>query len=155
MLLYHVAAKVDIKWNVVDSVRINKDDPDAAVRLTYMEARRLFNGYAYCFKPMRDTMANLPTSGYAIEDIVTPDDEGLWWEGRDYFYTIPYTVTGEPDYFPLQMRMGTNGATKANAGYELTLKQMIDTTAVFVPWLRGDFKLTKPLENKAETKEVS
>ena len=64
-------------------------------------------------------------------------------------------MTGEPDYFPLQMRMGTNGATKDDAGYELTLKQMIDTTAVFVPWLRGDFKLTKPLENKAETKEVS
>ena len=157
LLLYHVAAKVDIKWNVVDSVRINKDDPDAAVRLTYMEARRLFNGYAYCFKPMKNELGSLPGAGYGytIADIVTPTDEGLWWEGRSYFYTIPYYVDGDAYHFPLQMRMGTNGATKANAGYELTLKQMIDTTAVFVPWLRGDFKLTKPLENKAETKEVS
>ena len=157
MLLYHVAAKVDIKWNVVDSVRINKDDPSTAVRLTYMEARRLFNGYAYCFKPMKNELGSLPGAGYGytIADIVAPTDEGKWWEGRSYFYTIPYYVSGEANYFPLQMRMGTNGATKADAGYELTLKQMMDTSAVFVPWLRGDFKLTKPLENKAETKEIS
>ena len=157
LLLYHVAAKVDIKWSVAESLRINKTDPSQAIRLTYMQAKNLFNGDAYCFKPMKNELGSLPGAGYGytIADIVTPEDEGLWWEGRDYFYTIPYTVTGEPDYFPLQMRMGTNGATKDDAGYELTLKQMIDTSAVFVPWLRGDFKLTKPLENKEETKEVS
>ena len=157
LLLYHVAAKVDIKWNVVDSMRINMTDASKAVRLTYMEARRLFNGYAYCFKPMKNELGSLPGAGYGytIADIVAPTDEGKWWEGRSYFYTIPYYVSGEANYFPLQMRMGTNGATKADAGYELTLKQMMDTSAVFVPWLRGDFKLTKPLENKAETKEIS
>ena len=106
---------------------------------------------------MKNEMGSLPGAGegYTIADIVAPTDEGLWWEGRSYFYTIPYYVSGEANHFPLQMRMGTNGATKADAGYELTLKQMMDTSAVFVPWLRGDFKLTKPLENKTETKEVS
>lgn len=149
LLLYHVAAKVDIKWNVVDSMRINKDDPSAAVRLTYMEARRLFNGYAYCFKPMKNELGSLPGAGYGytIADIVTPTDEGLWWEGRDYFYTILYTVDGDEDYFPLQMKMGTNG-TKETAKYEPTLKLEIDTSAVFVPWLRANFNLSKPLEDK-------
>ena len=155
LLLYHVAAKVDIKWNVVDSMRINKTDASKAVRLTYMEAKNLYNGWAYCFKPMRNTMANLPTSGgYAIEDIVTPTDEGLWWEGRDYFYTIPYTVTNDPDYFPLQMKMGTNG-TKATAEYEPTLKLEIDTSAVFVPWLRANFNISAPLPNDSPTKIVN
>ena len=155
MLLYHVAAKVDIKWNVADSVRI-KSNPAEAVRLTYMEARRLFDGYAYCFKPMKNELPSLPGSGegYTVANIVTPLDEGLWWEGRSYFYTIPYYVSGEANYFPLQMLMGTNGETKNDAGYELTLKQMMDTSSVFVPWLRGDFKLSKPLETKSETKVI-
>ena len=151
LLLYHVAAKVDIKWNVQEDKRIDRETPDNGVRLTYMETRNLFNGFAYCFKPMRNTLSALPSSGYAITNIVTPSDEGLWWEGRTYFYTIPYTVTGEPDYFPLQLVMCTNDTPKEN-GYKLTLKQPIDTSDVFVPWLRGDFNLTKPLENKSETK---
>lgn len=152
MILYHVAAKVDIKWNVVDTMRINLSDPAQAVRLTYMDARRLFNGYAYCFKPMRNTLAAKPESGYDIH-IVTPSDEGLWWEGRTYFYTIPYTVEGEKRYFPLQMLMRTNGTS--GTGYQLTLNQPIDTAAVFVPWLRGNFNLTKPLEDKSETKTAN
>lgn len=150
LLMYHIASKVDLQWYVDPDKRI-KADPAEAVRLTYMEARRLFNGYAYCFKPLRNEVATLPTTGYDIPNIVTPADEGLWWEGRSYFYTIPYTVTGEPGYFPLQMLLGTNG-TKESAGYELTLKQPIDTTKVFVPWLRGTFNLTEPLATTSETK---
>jgi len=151
LLLYHIASKVDLKWNVEEDKRIDKDTPANGVRLTYMETRNLFNGFAYCFKPMRNTLSALPSSGYTITNIVTPSDEGLWWEGRTYFYTIPYTVTGEPDYFPLQLVMCTNDTPKEN-GYKLTLKQPIDTSDVFVPWLRGNFNLTKPLENKSETK---
>ena len=153
MLMYHVASKVDIKWNVEENKRIDKITPSNGVRLTYMEARRLFNGQAYCFKPMKNEVATLPSSGYDIENIVTPSDEGLWWEGRTYFYTIPYYVAGEPDYFPLQLIMCTNGVNKAY-GYQLTLKQPMDTSDVFVPWLRGNFNLTQPLENKSETKTI-
>jgi len=153
LMLYHVAAKVDIQWNVVDTMRINKADPSKAVRLTYMEARNLFNGNAYCFKPMRNELATLPASGYTRENIVRPTDEGLWWEGRSYFYTIPYTVTGDPDYFPLQMRLCTNGTAVEHA-YRPTLNIPVDTTATFVPWLRVRFNFAKPLEDKAETKIV-
>jgi len=152
LMLYHVATKVDITWNVADNVRI-KANPADAVRLTYMEARRLFNGDAYCFKPMRNELAALPTTGYTIADIVQPADEGLWWEGRAYFYTIPYVVTGAPGYFPLQMRMCTNGTDVENA-YRPTLNLPIDTSATFVPWLRVNFNFSAPLADREETKIV-
>lgn len=155
LLMYHVAAKVDIKWNVEEAERV-KANPAEAVRLTYMEAQHLFDDYAYCFKPMRNELAAKISTGYSIENIVTAADEGLWWEGRTYFYTIPYVVTGEDVegkvYFPLQMLMRTNGS--AGTGYQPTLNMRIDTTAVFVPWMRVNFILTQPLENKSETKTI-
>ncbi len=150
LMLYHIAAKVDLKWNVAEEKRVDKTTPSNAVRLTYLGVRRLYNQQAYCFMPMRNTLPDLPTSGYAIDSIVTPADEGLWWEGRSYFYTIPYTVEGEKDYFPLQLVMRTNGTS--GTGYELMLQQPIDTTDVFVPWLRGNFVFNSPLQDETATK---
>lgn len=149
LLLYHVAAKVDINWSVAESLRINKDNPSEAIRLTYMQARNLFNGNAYCFKPMENTLDEMWTSGYSRE-IITAGNEGLWWEGRYYFYTIPYTIeqTGER-YFPLQMVLKTNGST--SAGYRPTLKMKVDTSSPFVPWMRANFRITAPLTDKTET----
>ena len=154
MLLYHVAAKVDIKWNVAEEKRIDRVTPANGVRLTYMEARRLFNGNAYCFKPMCNTMAELPTSGYAIKNIVTPTDEGLWWEGRSYFYTIPYTTeeSGKENYFPLQMLMVTNDSGNE---YKPTIYMQIDKTSPFVPWLRANFNISAPLPIDSPTKTVN
>ena len=151
LLLYHIAAKVDIKWNVEEDKRINKEHPEEAVRLTYMEARNLFAGNAYCFKPMRNVSPAVLSSGASI--VAANDDEGKWWEGRSYFYTIPYTVEGTPDYFPLQMTLRTNGST-TGTGYQPTLNLEIDTSSVFVPWLRANFNLSAPLEDKTETIEV-
>ena len=146
LLLYHIAAKVDIKWSVAEDKRTGA----SGVRLTYMQARNLFAGNAYCFQPMRNVSAALLGEGKTI-DIVRPTDEGLWWEGRSYFYTIPYTIEGNADYFPLQMVMQTN---ESGADYTPTLNLGIDTASVFVPWLRADFNLTKPLEAGSETKTI-
>ena len=142
MLMYHVASKVDITWHVDETKRINREDPSQAVRLTRMDAVNLFNGDAFCFKPMENTVPELPASGRSIQ-MVTPTDEGLWWEGRSYFYTIPYTVEGTPGYFPLQMVLSTNGT---NDEYKPLLNLGIDTGSPFVPWLRANFNLSKPLE---------
>ena len=150
-VLFHVASKVDVKWSVAAEQRINRVDPAESVRLTYMEARRLFNGNAYCFKPMRNELPAKLTSGYTIAEMVKPADEGLWWEGRTYFYTIPYTVTGAPDYFPLQMRLQTN---ESGDDYCPTLNLRIDTTAMFTPWLRTNFTITGPLSEEEPTRTV-
>lgn len=151
LLLYHIAAKVDIQWSVAEDKRINRENPSQAVRLTYLEAHNLFNGNALVFRPMENEAASVLASGYAIPDIVTPSDEGLWWEGRTYFYTIPYTVEGNPNYFPLQLVMRSNGTA---ATYRPTLNMHINTSSPFVPWLRANINLTKPLEDKTETKTI-
>ena len=152
LLMYHIASKVDITWNVDETKRINRTDPTQAVRLTRMDAVNLFNGDAFCFKPMENTVPTLPASGKSIQ-MVTPTDEGLWWEGRSYFYTIPYTVEGTPGYFPLQMIMQTNDS---GDDYKPTLNLSIDTSSPFVPWLRANFMLSKPLaEGEPEAQYVN
>lgn len=153
MMLYHIASKVDLKWNVADSVRI-KPNPADAVRLTYLGAQNLFNGWAYAFKPMENILPEMPTSGYNRPNLVN-NDEGLWWEGRTYFYAIPYRVSGQPDYLPLQLQMCTNGDNKDTQSYRLTLQQPYNNNSPFVPWLRGNIVLTKPLADKAETKTTN
>ena len=151
LLLYHIAAKVDIKWNVEEDKRISGE----GVRLTYMEARNLFNGNAYCFKPMRNVSGSALTTGESIVIIDNSGDEGRWWEGRYYFYTIPYIVTGREDYYPLQMQLCTNGTDKSDAdAYCPTFELKIDTSSVFVPWLRANVKISQPLEDKADKNEV-
>jgi hypothetical protein len=148
LMLYHVAAKVDLKWNVTDTVRINSTDPAQAVRLTSLCVRRLYSGWSYVFRPMENTVAALPTNGYDINDIVTLSDEGLWWEGRYYFYTIPYRV-GNADYFPLQLVLRTNDL--AGDGYRLTINQPFNPSSPFAPWVRADLRLSRPLENTTAT----
>jgi hypothetical protein len=150
LLLYHVAAKVDLKWNVGEDKRINRLVPSNGVRLTYLEANHLFNGMAYCFRPLENSVATLPQTGYDIANIVRAEDEGLWWEGRYYFYTILYTVEGQSGYFPLQLTMRTNGSD--GPGYKLTIKQSVDITEPFVPWIRGNLRLTQPLSDISETR---
>ena len=151
LLMYHVASKVDINWYVADTSRIKRSDPSQSVRLTYMDALNLYDGPAYCFRPMENVKATLPNTGKTIH-IVRPEDEGLWWEGRTYFYTIPYTVGSTPgDYFPLQMLLRTNGSSD---NYRPTLNLRVDTSTPFVPWMRANFNLSKPLGDEAVTKTI-
>ncbi len=152
LILYHLAVKVDLTWNVAEDKRINEESPGSAVRLTYMEARNLFAEYAYCFRPMENRAGSPLVSGYTIADIVTSGDEGLWWEGRSYFYTIPYTTTGVAGYFPLQLRMETNSSGDY---YRPTLYLQVDTESPFVPWLRATINISQPLENKTDSKLIN
>ena len=154
LILYHVAAKVDINWYVDKEVRINKADPSAAVRLTYMDAQNLFNGNAYCFKPMENVVAS-PLAAGATKHIIGAGDEGLWWEGRSYFYTIPYTTTEveeRKNYFPLQMLMKTNDSSDE---YKPTIYMKIDKNSPFTPWLRANFNLSTPLGAEVTEKVVN
>ena len=147
LLLYHVAAKVDINW-FVDEEKRSKTN---MLRLTKMDACNLFNGNAFCFKPMENSLPALPTTTDSVH-IVTRTDEGLWWEGRSYFYTIPYTTTGKTGYYPLQMQMETN---ESGAIYKPTVYLEVNTTSPFVPWLRATFNINNPLEERTEDKTVS
>ena len=146
LLLYHVAAKVDINW-FVDEEKRSKTN---MLRLTKMDACNLFNGNAFCFKPMENSLPALPTTTDSVH-IVTRTDEGLWWEGRSYFYTIPYTTTGKTGYYPLQMQMETN---ESGAIYKPTVYLEVNTTSPFVPWLRATFNINNPLAAGTAEKTV-
>ena len=147
LLLYHVAAKVDINW-FVDEEKRSKTN---MLRLTKMDACNLFNDYAFCFKPMENSLPALPTTTDSVH-IVTRTDEGLWWEGRSYFYTIPYTTTGKTGYYPLQMQMETN---ESGDIYKPTVYLEVNTTSPFVPWLRATFNINNPLAAGTAEKTVS
>ena len=147
LLLYHVAAKVDINW-FVDEEKRSKTN---MLRLTKMDACNLFNGNAFCFKPMENSLPALPTTTDSVH-IVTRTDEGLWWEGRSYFYTIPYTTTGKTGYYPLQMQMETN---ESGAMYKPTVYLGVNTSSPFVPWLRATFNINNPLAAGTAEKTVS
>ena len=147
LLLYHVAAKVDINW-FVDEEKRSKTN---MLRLTKMDACNLFNGNAFCFKPMENSLPALPTTTDSVH-IVTRTDEGLWWEGRSYFYTIPYTTTGKTGYYPLQMQMETN---ESGAIYKPTVYLGVNTSSPFVPWLRATFNINNPLAAGTAEKTVS
>ena len=146
LLLYHVAAKVDINW-FVDEEKRSKTN---MLRLTKMDACNLFNDYAFCFKPMENSLPALPTTTDSVH-IVTRTDEGLWWEGRSYFYTIPYTTTGKTGYYPLQMQMETN---ESGDIYKPTVYLEVNTTSPFVPWLRATFNINNPLAAGTAEKTV-
>ena len=146
LLLYHVAAKVDINW-FVDEEKRSKTN---MLRLTKMDACNLFNGNAFCFKPMENSLPALPTTTDSVH-IVTRTDEGLWWEGRSYFYTIPYTTTGKTGYYPLQMQMETN---ESGDIYKPTVYLEVNTTSPFVPWLRATFNINNPLAAGTAEKTV-
>ena len=147
LLLYHVAAKVDINW-FVDEEKRSKTN---MLRLTKMDACNLFNGNAFCFKPMENSLDALPTTTDSVH-IVTRTDEGLWWEGRSYFYTIPYTTTEKTGYYPLQMQMETN---ESGAIYKPTVYLEVNTSSPFVPWLRATFNINNPLAAGTAEKTVS
>ena len=157
LMLYHVAAKVDINWFVAENKRIDRETPANAVRLTSMKACNLFNGDAYCFKPMENKQATKLNPSAGTGDtitMVTPSDMGLWWEGRSYFYTIPYTLSsGEnQSHYPLQMQMETN---ESGAIYKPTVYLGVNTSSPFVPWLRATFNINNLLEAGEDTKTVS
>jgi hypothetical protein len=158
LLLYHVAAKVDITWAVNDGKRPDRADTGTkatAVRLTYMKAQHLFEDYAYCFRPMENVKTTKLGTGYEREIVTNaPANEGLWWEGRSYFYTIPYHTKeeGRKSYFPLQMVMNTNGGD--GTGYQPTIYMKVDTTSSFVPWLRADFNINAALTDGTDIKII-
>ena len=153
MMLYHVASKVDLMWNVQSNKRED-------IRVSKVKVKNLFEGDAYLFKPTKTlhdkfTGTGAEPNGYTPEDIAG-DSPGTWWAGRSYLYTMAYQATiSEKVVFPLQVEievkdMKTVGTPKDTFDITFT-KEELDT--VFAPWLRGQITISRlPKDNK--TKEV-
>lgn len=142
IILYHVAAKVDLMWNV-------PEEQQPVIKVTQIKAKHLFQGDSYIFKPTENVHTQFTESDGYNPVALVGDVPSTWWAGRSYFYTIPYRTT-EGGQFPLQfdfdIRNTTAGQTYTNS---VTMSKTISD--VFVPWMRGQITIsTPPTYNKSE-----
>lgn len=146
LLLYHVAAKVDLMWNV-------KEDLRSTVKVSYIAAEHLYDGPSYVFKPTENVVdAEVYASGYTKEILkeATPCP-GTQWNGRKYFYAIPYKNTDSPTkHYPLQLRLLKNGDNSANPSaatsyYSNTVPTIVPE--VWTSWIRGQISINTATYN--------
>ena len=148
LLLYHVASKVDLIWNV-------PDDQQTTFNVKSIVAKQLYRKESYIFKPNMNQ--GKPDIGDANEsyrlEVKNSADVGMQYKGRYYFYTIPYyyTDTGY-DYFDIVLETQFANGESTNQ-YDLTLKKHVDKNQPFVPWIRGNMQFNN-MPSCSQVKEV-
>ena len=124
MVLYHVASKLDVQWNVDASVQDK-------VKLSKITLKGLSGG-GKLFKPLDNT-----TSSSTYDETFTLD-EGSQWYGRHATYVIPVQTDGKYQ-FPMTL---TNSVSNTDKTTTATAKPSA-TATVFVPWIYGTVKVTQ------------
>ena len=119
LMLYHVAARVDVKWNVDASLQTTRKVKTMAVDQLKLKGCKIF-------KPMENT--SLGDSPYSLS-LKTVAEVGRQWYGRASFYAIPYVTS---DHFPMDLVVDNS-----DASHTTTVKlNMTAADLVFVPWIR-------------------
>ncbi len=137
LLLYHVASKVDLMWNV-------KTEMQSKMKVKGLTINNLYNGTCKLFKPT-ENVATDPISGYSLT--LATDNAGTWWNGRESVYTIPYKIGTN---FPIQLAYALEDTeNSANETYNLTINKGM-SSEVFVPWVRGQMTFTQ-MKSGSET----
>ena len=170
MVLYHVAAKIDITWNVAPAMQQD-------VKLTYMEATGLVNHF-YLFKPMETPFSSthqytwrlladtysyawLQSSGqgdYGSHIGLKPNPANQWY-GRLSFYAIPHFSSESADgRFNLRLRMMQNGNEQtagltATSGLTLTNSLDIGYANEYTPWIRLNLNISNVLYTDGELQD--
>lgn len=126
MVLYHVASKLDLQWNVDASVQ-------SSVKLSGLTLTGLSSG-GYLFKPLENTTATSPSSTY---DETFSLDAGSQWYGRKATYVIPVKSTDGNYQFPMTLTNSVNSSAKTK-----TATATPSSNTVFVPWIYGTVKVT-------------
>lgn len=135
-IIYHVAAKADVKWNVVT-------DCQADNRITYVEARKLKKKNCLLFRPTENTWdSDDEADNYA--KVLLNGDVGRQWYGRQPFYTILYKNEGKFDVNLHILRNGDDLSGNAASGYNLRHRHDLSGSnySIFVPWVRSDLRFT-------------
>lgn len=135
--LFHVAAKVDLLWNVAPADR-------AAVRLIEMkiEGMRLTRGKI--FQPMHNMLTDATADHSGTHSLTL--QAGDQWNGRHYFYALPYSQATDNRAFPLRLTysyLNQGGATQQKPAKALDIPFYVgtptlshDKQGIFVPWVR-------------------
>jgi hypothetical protein len=136
LMLYHVAAKVDMMWNIDKTKQVTN-------RLTYIQARKLKQLGCQLFKPTENTWSSADDDSNYTFDLMDADVSRQWY-GRQYYYVIPYMVDSKYAIYLHMLKNGDDKSANENSGYNLTIKRT-PTSDIFVPWLRGDLKFTSDI----------
>ena len=121
LTLYHVAAKIDIIWNVATDIQ-------SSVRLRQVSLYGLRHEACRLFRPMKNTPAATNTYRTSVTT-----DVGSQWLGRHSFYVIPCVQT---DMMPLELHLWQDDDSSTDG-----FTQNIDipmTETIFTPWVRQD-----------------
>ena len=129
MVLYHVASKLDVQWNVDASVQDK-------VKLSKITLTGLSGG-GKLFKPLENTAPSSTT--YA--DTITLD-AGSQWYGRKATYVIPVKTDGKYQ-FPMTLTNSLSSEENKDKSIPATATPSATANAIFVPWIYGTVKVTK------------
>ena len=144
LMLYHVASKVDLTWNV-------PTDKQGDLHITNVTVKHRYEGESYLFKPTKNEHAKF-TGG--TDTVLVAGSVGTYWAGRAYMYTIPYldedSLAEDKKKFPLQVNFGVQEADETAKQYRLTISQSM-SDEVYVPWVRGNLTFSKPLTSDKDT----
>ena len=144
LLLYHVASKVDLMWNVAEEKR-------DSVKISYVAATHLYQGPCFVFRPTENSIVTdndidddeLYGGGYTKvlldED---PPCPGTQWNGRKYFYAIPYKNNDATPHYPLQIRLQKGGDSPTGSNYYWSVVKT-DVPSVWTPWIRSQITINK------------
>lgn len=115
VILYHVAARLDVKWEVAEDLRDNN-------AVTYFEVQNLPQSPCYLFRPTEnvDDRVNPERTSYTTvqnRTLVNTSkadgnlDPSTYWQGRRVIY-VPQHYRRKADgqnYYPFDVRLGRNG----------------------------------------------
>ena len=129
MVLYHVASKLDVQWNVDATVQDK-------VKLSQIKLTGLSGG-GKLFKPLENTASSLSTSTKYSEAFTL--DAGSQWYGRKATYVIPVKQSDGTYQFPMTLTNSVSG--KDNTIKATATPSSPSPPAVFVPWIYGTVKV--------------
>ncbi|MBR4845092.1 MAG: hypothetical protein IKU98_01585 [Bacteroidaceae bacterium] len=126
LILYHVAAKVDLIWNVAD-------DKQSDIRLIDKITVKGLSRTGYLFRPNENAATLVGSNTYSHTISINPGNQ---WDGRAYFYAIPYS---NGTNYPLILDMKAQG--KADKSVLLNIPYQNSTTDPFTHWMRGNITI--------------
>lgn len=120
LVLYHVAAKLDMSWNVSSAT--------ATSAITKMELELPDAEKSYIFRPLE----TVPTTTYKQSVTI---NTGNQWYGRSSFYIVPMTGSGSAaaTYSFSATATTADGTSHSSTAYVGT----INKEQPFLPWMRG------------------
>ncbi len=126
LMLFHVAAKVDLLWNVADDVQSD-------IRLTEMTVNGL-SRTGYLFRPNEN---GVPTNDATYTRAI-PINIGNQWDGRAYFYAIPYS---NGTNYPLTLDLKTDGQPDNKKEVALDIPYTLSAENPYTHWMRGNITI--------------